>query len=67
MLKLVEGLFDVCGHGNVTYLLVVVPVHDETTIDKHIGRLRHRQVGSRHERRLGGERAKGAETCGGPL
>ena len=34
---------------------------------QHIGRLRHIQVGSRHEGLLGGERAQGAETCGGPL
>ena len=34
---------------------------------RNIGRLCHRQVGSRHEGRLGGERARGAETCGGPL
>ena len=33
MLKLVEGLFDVCGHGNVTYALVVVPVDGETAIE----------------------------------
>ena len=33
MLKLVEGLFYVCGHGNVTYALVVVPVDGETAIE----------------------------------
>ena len=31
--KLVEGLFDVCGHGDVTYALFVVPVDGETAID----------------------------------
>ena len=34
MLKLVEGLFDVCGNGNVTYALVVVPVDGETVIER---------------------------------
>ena len=33
MLKLVEGLFDVYGHGDVTYALVVVPVDGETAIE----------------------------------
>ena len=33
LLKLVEGLFDVCGHGYVTYALVVVPVDGETAIE----------------------------------
>ena len=33
VLKLVEGLYDVCGHGDVTYALVVVPVNDETEIE----------------------------------
>ena len=33
VLKLVEGLLDVCGHGNVTYALVVVPVNGETSIE----------------------------------
>ena len=33
MLKLVEGLFDVCGNGDVTYALVVVPVDGETAIE----------------------------------
>ena len=33
MLKLVEGLFDVCGHRNVTYALVVVPVDGDTAIE----------------------------------
>ena len=33
VLKLVEGLFDVCGHGDVTYALVVVPVDGETAIE----------------------------------
>ena len=32
MLKLVEGLLDVCGHGGVTYALVVVPINGETAI-----------------------------------
>ena len=31
--KLVEVLFDVCGHGDFTYALVVVPVDGETTIE----------------------------------
>ena len=34
MLKLVEGLFDVCGHGNVTYALVIVPVDGDTAIER---------------------------------
>ena len=33
MLKLMEGLFDVCGHGDVTYALVVVPFNGETAIE----------------------------------
>ena len=33
VLKLVEGLFDVCWHGNVTYALFVVPVDGETAIE----------------------------------
>ena len=33
VLKLVEGIFDVCGHGDVTYALVVVPVDGETAIE----------------------------------
>ena len=33
VLKLVEGLFDVCGHGNFTYALVVVPFDGETAIE----------------------------------
>ena len=33
MLKLVEGLFDVCGHGDVIYVLFVVPVNGETAIE----------------------------------
>ena len=33
VLKLVEGLFDVCGHGDVTYAIVVVPVDGETAIE----------------------------------
>ena len=33
MLKLVEGLLDVCGNEDVNYALVVVPVKDETTIE----------------------------------
>ena len=33
MLKLVEGLLDVCVHGDVTYALVVVPVNGETAIE----------------------------------
>ena len=33
VLKLVEDLFDVCGHGNVTYALVVSPVDGETAIE----------------------------------
>ena len=33
LLKLVEGLFDVCGHEDVTYALVVVPVNGETAIE----------------------------------
>ena len=33
VLKLVEGLFDVCGNGDVTYALVVVPVDGDTAIE----------------------------------
>ena len=33
VLKLVVGLLDVCGHGDVTYALVLVPVNGETAID----------------------------------
>ena len=33
MLKLVEGLFDVCGNGDVKYALVVVAVDGETAIE----------------------------------
>ena len=33
VMKLVEGLFDVCWHGNATYALVVVPVDGETAIE----------------------------------
>ena len=33
VLKLVEGLFDVYGHGDVTYALVVVPVDGEAAIE----------------------------------
>ena len=33
MLKLVEGLFDLCGHGDVTYALVAVLVNGETAIE----------------------------------
>ena len=33
VLKLVDGLFDLCGHGDVTYALVVVPVDGEIAID----------------------------------
>ena len=33
VLKLVEGLFDVCGNGDVTYALVVAPVDGETAIE----------------------------------
>ena len=36
MLKLVEGLLDVCGHGDVTYALVLVPVNGETAIEGSI-------------------------------
>ena len=32
VLKLVEGFLDVCGHGDVTYALVLVPVNGETAI-----------------------------------
>ena len=33
MLKLVEGLFDVFGNGDVTYALVIVPVDGDTAIE----------------------------------
>ena len=33
VLKHVEGFLDVCGHGDVTYALVVVPVNGETSIE----------------------------------
>ena len=33
LLKLVEGLLDVCGHVDVTYALVVVPVTGETALE----------------------------------
>ena len=33
MLKLVEGLSGVCGHGDVTYALVLVPVNGETALE----------------------------------
>ena len=33
MLKLLEGLLDVCGHGDVTNTLVVVPINGETAIE----------------------------------
>ena len=33
VLKLVEGISDVCGHGYVTYALVVVPVNVDTVIE----------------------------------
>ena len=33
VLKIVEGLLDVCGHGDVTYALVIVPVDGETAIE----------------------------------
>ena len=33
MLELVEGFLDVCGHGYVTSLLVVVPINGKTTIE----------------------------------
>ena len=33
MLKLVEGLYDVCGHGDVTYALAIVPVNGDTAIE----------------------------------
>ena len=33
MLKLLEGFLDVCGHGDVTNPLVVVPINGETTIE----------------------------------
>ena len=46
MLNLVEGLFDVCWHGNVTYALVVVPVDGETAIEgaETLGDPYHKQV-----------------------
>ena len=36
VLKLVEGFLDVCGHGCVTYSLVLVPVNGETAIEGYI-------------------------------
>ena len=33
MLKLVEGFLNVCGHGDVTNPLVVVPINGETAIE----------------------------------
>ena len=33
VMKLVEGILDVCGHGDVTYALVVVTVNGETSIE----------------------------------
>ena len=33
VLKLVEGLLGVCGHGDVTYAFVVVLVNGETAIE----------------------------------
>ena len=33
VLKLVEGLSDVCGHGDVTYALLVVSINGETAIE----------------------------------
>ena len=36
MLKLVEGFLDVCGHGDVTNALVVVPFNGETAIEGSI-------------------------------
>ena len=33
MLKLVEVFLDVCGHGDVTYAIVVVPVNGDTAIE----------------------------------
>ena len=32
VLKIVEGFMDLCGHGDVTNALVVVPVNGETAI-----------------------------------
>ena len=32
-MKLVESFLDVCGHGDVTNALVVVPVNGETAIE----------------------------------
>ena len=32
MLELLEGVLDVCGHGDVTSPFVVVPIKYETTI-----------------------------------
>ena len=36
MLKLVEILLDLCGHGYVTHALVVVTVNGETAIEGSI-------------------------------
>ena len=33
MLKLVEDLLDVCGHGDVPYALVIVSFNGETAIE----------------------------------
>ena len=33
MLKLVEGFLDLCGHGDVTNALVVVPINGETAAE----------------------------------
>ena len=33
MLKLLEGLLDVCGHGDITNPLVVVPINGDTAIE----------------------------------
>ena len=33
VLKLLEGLFDLCRHGDVTYALVIVPVDGEAAIE----------------------------------
>ena len=34
MLELVEGLLDVCGHGDVTSTFVIVPIKGETKIEE---------------------------------
>ena len=33
MLEFLEGLLDVCGHGDVTSPLVVVPINGDTAIE----------------------------------